>query len=106
MTIVKKVTYVYNGTEYDTEEKAMTAQEKAEGRVYDFLRAGKYKRDVKGQWVIKDEGDVDFGPGARGPRVIGYAEGTYENVVKYAFTLPGFYGYGPGTIDILVFKVV
>ncbi len=120
MTILKKPkiiaseVYVVDGKEYDTLEAAEKAEAKALEapkhfnevvrqhlhRGYGFAK--NMKQDdllqMKGIWRIEDEGPIDFHASGR-PHIIAYAAGTFEQVALYAITLPGFRGYGWGSIE-------
>ncbi len=116
MTVLKRnkqVTtevYVVDGREYATlkeAEEADTAPGKAEEVIQETIRRGygfakdmdaATLRQMKGVWVIKDEGPIDFHSSASA-HTLAYCAGTYEQAARYAVTIPGFRGYGWGKID-------
>lgn len=116
MTITKKSVsvkvdkYEFNGKLYDTMQDAQDAEEAMNPHVAfinDLIRkergwaSGKSYTEIanmEGVWQIQDEGPVDF-RSSYVRSTLGFVRGKFEDVVKYAMTIPGFKGYGWGTIE-------
>lgn len=111
-----KITPVWktsDGKEFTSEEEALIHIRKLEDHVkyrkQSFLKNRNqngrpfYNLNELGIWKITNEGPIDFGScgGPRGPQTLAYCSGRYEDVLDYALTLPGFWGYGPGYINKL-----
>ena len=105
-TIMKPVTvYTYNGVDYATEDAAKEAAKNATYRDEILKKFSPVEMNRTDYYVIEDEGPIDYGSSGR-PRVLGYALGRPREVVDYALTLPGFIGYGPGSIRKIDIKIL
>ena len=100
--------YLYKGVEYnsieDVNEFKLQEIEKFQ-KVYKGNYMAKFSEGHEHVFEIFDEGPIDYGSRS-GPIKLATVSGTYENVVKYAIGLSGFWGYGPGKIkELKVIKI-
>lgn len=100
--------FVAGDREFDTREDAERYevglkhfQDMLSGKWNDYHLPKGVALNTVGYWLIKNEGGVDFSSQVP-PLAIGACHGTLRNAIKYACTeLNGFWGYGPGRIEIL-----
>lgn len=109
-----KAQYVVDDKSFDSlaeaEDYVREVEAKREERVVAFWASYSGQRLQKelaaaqvdfGTFVIKDEGQVDFGVYGRSPLVLANVRGQIDDVLRYAISLPGFWGYGPGQIELI-----
>lgn len=108
MTI--KQVWEVNGKYFDTKAEAdledirlqnekKTKLQKLLDHQVQYMYGPKSLNDV-GFWKIEDEGPVDWNASG-GPRQLAIFYGEYIEACRYALTLKGFWGYGPGRITRL-----
>ncbi len=107
-SIAKVEKYRYKGVEYDTLEAARAAALKDMNRKTQFmaLKSSHYPvfqfPDQPHYFVIKNEGtNVESMTHGGPPRALATVYGTIEQAIDYAMTLDGFWGYGPGYIEMI-----
>lgn len=112
MEDIIKIKYDVDGTMYDhlgaAQEAARKIKEREKTRrdkltnSLSFIETqskagGLHTRHI---FVVYDEGPIDFGDRS-GPKLLGYVEGTLAQASEWAMNHKGFWGYGPGSIELV-----
>lgn len=92
-------TYTVEGKTFASEAEALSYREgllAEKQERYTRVLNSTLPRDGFCLWAIYDEGAINVGdPPAR---LLKYVRGTREQAILHALTLPGFWGYGPGSV--------
>lgn len=100
--------FAVDGREFETREEAEFYDkglkhfaEMLSGRFGGYHIPKGVTLDTVGTWLIRDEGPVDFGSQGSSKNLAA-AHGTLRDAIKFACTeVKGFWGYGPGYIEVL-----
>lgn len=108
MVYQKTVFVASDGKEFDHEQLAVDYENnllKQHNEKFNRVYQENLPIDVYGKYVymIEDEGPIDYSSSRR-PKLLAFVRGTYKQVVEYALSLDGFWGYGPGKIRQLEVK--